>query len=109
MKARSDKALARKQYNLMVRAINNTAGRAVHLFIIALMEECQGKMTQTDLINAYDKWCNLLPDEVNEMKEDDVADYQIDKRISQIVNEELLQEGKQEILMAKMYSMLEVR
>lgn len=106
MKANSLKAQKRKQLNLMVKAINQTAGRAVHLFIICLMEVLQEKMTQSELIETYDLWCNRMPDELQPYKDDDVADEVLDKRLRQIVCDELIPEGKQELLLEKMYAML---
>ena len=106
MKAMSLKAQKRKQLNLMVKAINQTAGRAVHLFIICLMEVLQAKITQTELIEAYDLWCNRMPDELQPYKDDDVADEVLDRRLRQIVCDELIPEGKQEALLAKMYELL---
>ena len=106
MKAMSVKAQKRKQLNTMVKAINQTAGRAVHLFIICMMEVMAEKMTQTELIDAYDLWCNRMPDELQPLKDDDVADVMLDRRLAQIVNDELIQEGKQEVLLEKMYATL---
>lgn len=106
MKAMNGKVLKRKQLNTMVKAINQTAGRAVHLFIISLMEVLQDKMTQSELIEAYDLFCNRMPDELQPLKDDDVADEMLDRRLAQIVNDELIQEGKQEVLLEKMYALL---
>ena len=106
MKAMSLKAQRQKQLNITIKAINQTAGRAVHLFIICLMEVLKYKMTQSELIDAYDLWCNRMPEELEPYREDDIADDVIDHRLRQIVNDELIPEGKQELLLEKMYELL---
>ena len=61
MKAMSLKAQRQKQLNLTIKAINQTAGRAVHLFIICLMEVLKDKMTQSELIDAYQNLAAKTP------------------------------------------------
>ena len=53
-----------------------------------------------------DLWCNRMPEELEPYREDDIADDVIDHRLRQIVNDELIPEGKQELLLEKMYELL---
>src|SRR5574344_915172 len=106
MKAMSLKAQRQKQLNITIKAINQTAGRAVHLFIICLMEVLKDKMTQSELIDAYDLWCNRMPEELETDRDDDVADDVIDHRLRQIVNDKLIPKEKQKLLLKKIYKLL---
>ena len=47
-----------------------------------------------------------MPEELEPYREDDIADDVIDHRLRQIVNDELIPEGKQELLLEKMYELL---
>ena len=47
-----------------------------------------------------------MPEELEPYREDEIADDMIDRRLRQIVNDELIPEGKQELLLEKMYELL---
>lgn len=93
-------------YRLVEKSIMQTAGRAVNLFVIALMEEAHEHLTQGEVYRAYERFCEMA-DEVLQLVADDVSTEVIQRRLKQIVDDELLPDGTQEKLIEAMNKLQE--
>ena len=110
MKTLNKKMQAQKNmmdtYRLVEKSIMQTAGRAVNLFVIALMEEAHEHLTQGEVYRAYERFSDMA-EEVLQLVADDVSTEMIQRRLKQIVDDELLPDGTQEKLIEAMNKLQE--